>query len=435
MPAFVYNSDELLQPISPERPCGADLRYERLFSDVSEARRSDDDLNLGEWAKEEGRKAADWDRVATLSIGALSEKTKDLRFACFLAEAATELDGFEGLRDSLRLITALIGRFWDSGLYPAIEDGDLDFRASAIQWFTDRIPELAGRVPITSRVGAENYGYVRYVQAQQVGSEAAIASSSAEKRETIQGLIRQGWLTLDAFKAALRATKRPALDGIYRSIEEANQALVALEKAADERFGQAAPSFTAAKEFFSNVDKLLRPVLREKLEEEAAAGAKSGSPADSAVAVSTGGGAAAAAAPALAPLPALTASATASGWEEAEVLVRAGQIDRGLSQMGALAAAETSGRARFLRKLTLVDACLNAGRDRLARTVLEELNRQVDEFKLDQWESTEVVGGVWSRLYKIYQRSDGGNDHDAAGQLYNRLCRLDPWQAYLRCED
>ena len=103
--------------------------------------------------------------------------------------------------------------------------------------------------------------------------------------------------------------------------------------------------------------------------------------------------------------------------------------------MAALAAAETSGRARFMRKLAFVDVCLGAGRDRLARTVLEELNKQIEEFKLEQWESTGLVGAVWSRLHRLYRKSDSSSDHDAAALLYNRLCRLDPWQAFLRCED
>lgn len=55
--------------------------------------------------------------------------------------------------------------------------------------------------------------------------------------------------------------------------------------------------------------------------------------------------------------------------------------------MALLAAHETSGRARFMRKLMLVDVCTNAGRMRLARTVLEELNQQITEYKLIQWKA------------------------------------------------
>ena len=103
--------------------------------------------------------------------------------------------------------------------------------------------------------------------------------------------------------------------------------------------------------------------------------------------------------------------------------------------MAALAAQETSGRARFLRKLMLVDVCRNAGRERLARTVLEELNQQIAEYKLDQWESTALVGAVWSRLYGLYKKSESSSEQEQASVLYNQLCRLDPWQAYIDCKD
>lgn len=433
MSGFIIFGDELLQPISPERPCGVDLRYEPLFGEITEARRSDDNLDVGAWAKEGGRKAAEWDRVANLCLGALREKTKDLRIACFLTEAATELDGFEALRDGLRLITALLGRYWDQGLYPSIDDGDLEFRASPIGWLNERVPDLVGRIPITNRTGGENYAYIRYLQAQQVGTEASVAAGvSGEKRETVQGLIRQGWITLDTFDAALRATKGPALDAIYKEFDEVRQALAALEKACDEHFRDASPSFSAAKEVFAGIDKVLRPVIRKRQEEEAAASAGPAA-AVSAVAAQAASGAAAAVAPVL--VASESPAADGAGWEQAETLVRSGQIDQGLARMAALAAAETSGRARFMRRLVLVDVCLGAGRDRLARTVLEELNRQIDEFKLDQWENTALAGAVWSRLYKLYRKSEASSDHDTAAQLYNRLCRLDPWQAFLRCED
>jgi len=91
MPDRVYFSDELLQPISPETPAGRDLRYEPLFSQILEARRADDRFDVGAWEKEEGRKAAEWDKVADLSLAALTESSKDLRLACFLTEAAIHL--------------------------------------------------------------------------------------------------------------------------------------------------------------------------------------------------------------------------------------------------------------------------------------------------------------------------------------------------------
>ncbi len=124
-----------------------------------------------------------------------------------------------------------------------------------------------------------------------------------------------------------------------------------------------------------------------------------------------------------------------SGWEEAEAQIRSGEIDQGLAQMAALAAQETSGRGRFMRKLVLSDVCVTTGRNRMARTLLEELNEQIQEYKLERWESSGLVGAVWSRLYKLYRKSEKSSDQDTASALYGQLCRLDPWQAYISCQD
>jgi hypothetical protein len=126
-------------------------------------------------------------------------------------------------------------------------------------------------------------------------------------------------------------------------------------------------------------------------------------------------------------------SAAGASWQEAEQLVRSGQVDAGLAEMIRLAAKETSGRNRFHRKFLLAELCLASKRGRLARAILEELAEQIDKFQLEIWETPEVVGGVWSRLYEIYRRGDS-SDAERAGKLYERLCRLDPWQA-LSCTE
>jgi type VI secretion system protein ImpA len=422
----VYFSDELLLPISPESPAGRDLRYEPLFGQILEARRADDRFDAGAWEKEEGRKAAEWDKVADLSLAALKDSSKDLRVACFLTEAAIHLDGFAGLRDCLRLIKELLYRYWDQGLLPAIEEGDLDYRASSLAWLDDRMPEVIRTVPITARDSKEeNFSFARYLQARRIGTEDSIQRVSAEVRETINGLRQQGWITMDAFDSAVRATRRKAFEAVYQPFEDAYEQFQAVEKVVDEKFGQSAPGLSVAKEAFEEIRRLLAPILKKKREEEPekteGEEQADGIPQTPSAMVGfwTAG------------MP----SDQSGSWQQAETLIRSGSIDQGLQQMAALAAGETSGRARFLRKLMLVDICRSAGRDRLARTVLEELNQQIADYKLDVWESTALVGAVWSRLYRLYKKSEMSSEQEQAAVLYNRLCRLDPWQTYIDCED
>jgi hypothetical protein len=107
-------------------------------------------------------------------------------------------------------------------------------------------------------------------------------------------------------------------------------------------------------------------------------------------------------------------------------MVRSGKLEEGLALMSRLANTESRGRSRFHRKLQLAETCVSLGRERLARTILEELNEQIDKYHLDEWESPDLVGRVWGRLLTIYRKSEPGADRTQ--QLYRRLSHLDPWQ-------
>jgi type VI secretion system protein ImpA len=102
--------------------------------------------------------------------------------------------------------------------------------------------------------------------------------------------------------------------------------------------------------------------------------------------------------------------------------------------MTRLVASETNGRSRFQRKLLLAEACLASKRVRLARLVLEELAEQIDKFQLELWESPALIASVWTKLYRLYKFDPESSDLERANKLYERLCRLDPWQA-LSCAE
>ena len=71
--------DAILTPIPGDHPAGEDLRYTPTYDEIKEARRADDPLDRGEWERE--IKTSDWDKVVTLAVEALREKTKDLQIA------------------------------------------------------------------------------------------------------------------------------------------------------------------------------------------------------------------------------------------------------------------------------------------------------------------------------------------------------------------
>jgi type VI secretion system protein ImpA len=76
MPTEPLLSDDLLDPITAERPAGADLRWTPEWDRIKEARRADDSLDSGKWAKKD-RKVSDWPLVKELVTTALRERSKD----------------------------------------------------------------------------------------------------------------------------------------------------------------------------------------------------------------------------------------------------------------------------------------------------------------------------------------------------------------------
>ena len=427
MPAFDYFSEELLQPIAAGKPCGDDLQYDLLFAEIREARRADDPTNAGAYVPKDGLKAADWNKVAMLCLEALAGRTKDLRLGAFLAEAAVRLDGFDGFAQTLRLCRELMVRFWDQGLHPRIEMGDVSDRAASLDRINSPLPDSLRQLPLTRRKGGENYSLIHYRQAEMVGTTTSYDTATADRRAAIDALKQQGYTTFDQFGAAAAATPLAALEELYAQFEVAQAELKTLGKMADEKFGADAPSFMGASDALKQIGEVLQPIV----EKRRAAEVVIVDPPELGPGDPPGQGQGAPPRDAFAGLP----SDQSAAWSEAEALVRKGSVEGGLAQMAALAASESSGRARFMRKLMLADVCLRANRPRLAKTILQELNEQIKDSKLDKWESSALVGAVWARLYKLYRKSDSSTENEQAVLLYSQLCHLDPWQAYRECED
>src|SRR5258707_170038 len=107
MPSAPLFTEDLLDPFPAGQPAGTDLRWTLEWDRIKEARRADDDLESGKWAKRE-HKSADWRAVRDLATSMLRERSKDLQLAMWLTEANLKLHGFAGLRDGLPITPALV---------------------------------------------------------------------------------------------------------------------------------------------------------------------------------------------------------------------------------------------------------------------------------------------------------------------------------------
>lgn len=425
-------SDDLLDPISADQPAGVDLRWTPEWDRIKEARRSDDGLEAGKWAKKES-KTADWRLVRELILPILRERSKDLQLGMWLTEANLKLHGFEGLRDGLRLTRELMIRYWDKGLYPPMEEGPED-RAGPLQWLNDKLVDSITAIPITARAsGDQDYSLIDLQEARNVGSEASWKTADGiideKKKRAYDTAIAEGRVCMEMFNGAIKETKRADYEQVHAVFDQTYNEFTTLEKVVDEKFGDAAPNLAACRSALREIKQEIADIL-DKIpapppQQAGAEGQAGGGRAD----------------PMVVRFPISLANAQASAealggsWQEAETLVYSGQVDRGLAEMTRLAASETSGRNRFKRKLLLAEVCMASKRERLARSILEELAEQIDKFQLDAWETSDLIGSVWIKLYTMYKQGDGGSpDLDRAGKLYERLCRLDPWQA-LACSE
>jgi acyl-CoA-binding protein len=219
-------------------------------------------------------------------------------------------------------------------------------------------------------------------------------------------------------------TKRAPYEELNSDFQQTHDEFRALEKTIDEKFGDVAPDLSVCRTALSEIQAEITAILEKKRQEEP-------DPPAAAVILDPGRSVMESANAGVTGLP-VSSDSHGGPWNEAEMLIRSGQVEKGLAQMVQLATTESCGRNRFQRKLMLAEACLASKRERLARNILEELAEQIDSLKLEMWESSELVASVWIRLYKLYKQGSDGSDHDRAAKLYDRLCRLDPWQA-LNC--
>jgi type VI secretion system protein ImpA len=398
--------EDVLAPISPGRPAGEDLSVTAEWALIRGARPNAwDSGNRHEWERATATPAS-WSLLKERTATALATRSKDLRLAIWLLEASINVEGFTGARDGLRVIRELIMAFWDSGLYPSIEDGDLESRSGPLEWLSEKLAEALREIPLTLRPPpGDNYSLRYFYESRRA----------------------DGVLTAQEFDSAAAAGSHEQYQRLLEDLDTAAVELLEVERLCRAKFPPQGISLVDAKEAFQECRRVVDRLARSKA--PAAPPPPVATPAQPTVPLPQDPDA-----PAASPQPLPVDGAPESAWAAAEKLARSGEIDRALAQMTALANIEPNGRARFHRKLLLAEICLNTRRTRLGRAILEELAELIEKHNLEQWETSEVVSAVWTRLYRCYLEEAGNSVDERAAKLFDRLCRLNPWQALACCE-
>ena len=251
--------DDLLTPIPGDNPAGVDLRDDRIWDVIKEARRAD-------VVPEEGRepKVADWAVVVRETSNAIATRSKDLQLAVWLIEAVYYREGLSGLAQAVRVTAQMLVKFWD-GLYPPLEDGDASFRISMLEYFNNKDRKLYNDIrlaPVTTN-GVTIY---RFRESEDVGVEKP--DDDYDKKQARKKKIDAGKMSGEEFAEAFKNTPKAWYKQRAADIAAALDAIAELDRAGNEVFGSEAPGYSEFRRPIEEVQGIIRQLLAQKLELE-----------------------------------------------------------------------------------------------------------------------------------------------------------------------
>jgi type VI secretion system protein ImpA len=254
--------EDLLAPIAGENPSGEDLYYDKVFDQVKEARREEeDDLPAGDWGRSQVKKA-DHRAVIKVAGEALATRTKDIRLAAWLVEAHLRIEGLQVLGPSIELLRAMQETFWPT-LYPVIEEGgDLELRMLSVETATRLIAAAVRKVPITrAGLNLENY-----LESRIVGYEKDATTDS--KQEARRDAVEHGKLTAEDFDQGFAASPKALYVEADAALTAGLSALGRLDAYQKEVYGENAPVLSNAEKALNEIHQVVVLLLNEKRKTE-----------------------------------------------------------------------------------------------------------------------------------------------------------------------
>ena len=255
------NVEELLQPISGEKPAGESLRYQGTYDRIADARREDDPA-LSQGIYKSTLKRADWATVEAICVEALTRRSKDLNIAGWLLESWLHTYGFAGATNGVRLLSGLCEQFWDN-LYPSLDGGDLEGRIAVFDWIEHKLALKLKQIPLTipADITGECYSYVDW--------ESACHFENLAMRDprALQEALAKINPTVATFRAAVAATDRSFYFDLVEEVTNAIDACVSVEQILDQHCGKHAPSLRQFKEALFAIHQLISQDLQTRVEE------------------------------------------------------------------------------------------------------------------------------------------------------------------------
>jgi type VI secretion system protein ImpA len=253
--------DDLLNPIAGDNPSGANLRYEKVYDQIKEARTEDDDtLPTGAWGRTD--KKANYNLVIKLAGEALANKSKDLQLAAWLTEAHVKKEGVGLIQPCFKLFQDLQEQFWDT-LHPEIEDGDAGMRAMPIEWAANRVAAILYEAPITR----DGLNYFQYKESRSIGYEADAQYNDAKTAQRTQA-IADGKPTAEEFDKSFNSTPKSWYVQMEASFQSSTETLEELQVYCEQKYGDDGPGFGKLRTGLEEVGQVVTGLLNEKRKTE-----------------------------------------------------------------------------------------------------------------------------------------------------------------------
>jgi type VI secretion system protein ImpA len=166
------------------------------------------------------------------------------------------------LPECLDLFCRLQETFWDT-LYPPIEDGSPELRATPQEWFAARCDYLLRRLPITSN----KLDWLKYRESRSVGYEEG-AGSSDDKKRIRQEAIDDGKITAEEFDEALSDTPKSFYENLSSVLDAALEASGKLDTFCDQKYGSVSPNFAKLRGVLEEIQHVVHVLLARKRETE-----------------------------------------------------------------------------------------------------------------------------------------------------------------------
>ena len=241
-------AESLLEPISADAPCGADLEDTQLLASFDSYRIFGSDTPLG--------KETEWREIRDKAREALGQ-SRDLRLLAHLAAAEIRIDGLAAFCDLLTVTDRWLAERWDL-VYPRVTD-DAVLRKNALSCFADRMGVVDGlrRAPIVAH--------------RQLGSyslrDLELANGQLKPAETDSAPP-----TTAQIEAALTGTPVEELTALAASVNGAATALRNAVTTMQNRGGfESAPDFDLLLKPLTGIEKLLTDHLPSRAAAEGSA--------------------------------------------------------------------------------------------------------------------------------------------------------------------